>query len=79
MQYFMGCLCKTKCGFLISAARHVPIFVLFFFPTKVILLKVVHPAKIYQHTKLYGPTSTGETSASPSEISTPSIFEWLKP
>jgi hypothetical protein len=74
----MGCLCKTKSEFLISTARHVPIFVLFF-PAKVILLKVVHPAKIYQHTKLYGPTSSGETSASPSEVSTPSIFEWLKP
>jgi hypothetical protein len=40
-------------------------FVFFLFLTKMVLLKVVHPLKIYQHTKF-------------SEIWTSAILEWLK-
>jgi hypothetical protein len=31
-------------------------------------LKVVHPLKIYQHTKYHGPTLTGASFASISEV-----------
>jgi hypothetical protein len=50
----------------------------FLFLTKMVLLKVVHPLKIYQYTKYYGPTLTGESFASTSEVWTSAIFEWLK-
>jgi hypothetical protein len=41
-------------------------------------LKVVHPLNIYQHTKFHGPTFTGASFASTSEVSTSAILEWLK-
>jgi hypothetical protein len=36
----------------------------FLFLAKMVLLKVVHSLKIYQYTKLYGPTLTGASFAS---------------
>jgi hypothetical protein len=36
--------------------------------TKIVLLKVVHPLKIYQYTKFHGPTLTGASFASTSEV-----------
>jgi hypothetical protein len=41
-------------------------------------LKVVHPLKIYQYTKFHGPTLTGASFASTSEVRTSAILEWLK-
>jgi hypothetical protein len=40
----------------------------FLFLTKMALLKVVHPLKIYQYTKFHGPTLTGASFASTSEV-----------
>jgi hypothetical protein len=40
----------------------------FLFLTKMVLLKVVHPSKIYQYTKFHGPTLTGASFASTSEV-----------
>jgi hypothetical protein len=43
-------------------------FVFFVFDKNgLVLLKVVHPLKIYQHTKFHGPTLAGARSASTSE------------
>jgi hypothetical protein len=42
------------------------------------LLKVIHCLKIYQYTKLHGPTLTGASFASTSEVWTSAILEWLK-
>jgi hypothetical protein len=53
-------------------------FVFFLFLTKIILLKVVHPLKIYQYTKFHGPTLTGASFASTSAVLTSAILEWLK-
>jgi hypothetical protein len=53
-----------------------PVMFVFLFSAKVVLLKVVHPQKIYQHTKFHGPTFTGKTFASTSEVWTSAIFEW---
>jgi hypothetical protein len=50
----------------------------FLFLTKMVLLKVAHPLKIYQYTKFHGPTLTGASFASTSEVWTSAIFEWLK-
>jgi hypothetical protein len=36
--------------------------------TKMVLLKVFHPLKIYQYTKFHGPTLTGANFASTSEV-----------
>jgi hypothetical protein len=41
-------------------------------------LKVAHPLKIYQHTKLNGPKLTGENVASTSKVQTSDILEWFK-
>jgi hypothetical protein len=40
----------------------------FLFLTKIVLLKVVHPLNIYQHTKFHGPTFTGASFSSTSEV-----------
>jgi hypothetical protein len=48
------------------------------FLTKMVLLKVVHPLKIHQYTKFHGPTLTGASFASTSEVWTSAILEWLK-
>jgi hypothetical protein len=40
----------------------------FFFITKMVLLKVVHPLEIHQYTKFHGPTLTGASFASTSEV-----------
>jgi hypothetical protein len=53
------------------------IFVLLF-SREVGLLKVVYPLKIYQHTKLHGPTLNGASFASTSEVWKSAILEWLK-
>jgi hypothetical protein len=50
----------------------------FLFLTKMILLKVVHPLKIYQNTKFHGLTLTDASFASTSEVCTWAILEWLK-
>jgi hypothetical protein len=44
------------------------VFVFFLFLTKTLLLKVVHPLKLYQYTKFHGPTLTGASFASTSEV-----------
>jgi hypothetical protein len=49
-----------------------------FFLTKMILLKVVHPLKVYQYTKYHGPMLTGASFASTSEVWTSAILECLK-
>jgi hypothetical protein len=41
---------------------------LFFYFAKVILLKIVLPLKIYQHTKFHGPMLTGASYACITEI-----------
>jgi hypothetical protein len=45
-----------------------------FFWQKMVLLKVVHPLKIYQYTKFNGPTLTGASFASISEVWTSAIL-----
>jgi hypothetical protein len=50
----------------------------FLFLTKIVLLKVVHPLKIYQYTKFHVPTLSGASFASTSEVWTSAILEWLK-
>jgi hypothetical protein len=40
----------------------------FLFLTKMVLLKVVHPLKIYQYTKFHGPMLTGASFLSTSEV-----------
>jgi hypothetical protein len=42
------------------------------------LLKVVHPLNIDQYTKFHGPTLTGASFASTTEVWTSAILEWLK-
>jgi hypothetical protein len=46
----------------------------FLFLTKMVLLKVVHPLKIYQYTKLHGPKLTGANFESTSEVWTSAIL-----
>jgi hypothetical protein len=46
----------------------------FLFLTKMVLLKVVHPLKIYQYTKCHGPTLIGASFASTSEVWTSAIL-----
>jgi hypothetical protein len=53
-------------------------FVFFLFFTKMVLLQVVHPLKIYQYTKFHGPTLTGARFASTSEIWTSAFLERLE-
>jgi hypothetical protein len=65
---------KQNMNFNIQAAA---IFV-YFILTKMVLLKVVHPLKIYQYTQFHGPTLTGSSFASTSDVWTSAIFEWLK-
>jgi hypothetical protein len=45
---------------------------------KMVLLKVVHPLKIYQYIKFHGPTLNGASFASTSEVWTSTILECLK-
>jgi hypothetical protein len=40
-------------------------------------LKDIHPLKIYQHTKYYGPTLTGATFAPTSDVWASAILEWF--
>jgi hypothetical protein len=53
-------------------------FIFVVFDKKMVLLKVVHPLKIYQHTKFHGPTLTDATFASTSEVWTRAILKCLK-
>jgi hypothetical protein len=50
----------------------------FFFLTKMVSLKVVHPLKMYQYSKFHGPRFTGASFASTSEDWTSAILECLK-
>jgi hypothetical protein len=50
----------------------------FSFLTKIVALKVVHLLKIYQYTKFHGPTLTGASFASTSDVLTSAILECLK-
>jgi hypothetical protein len=50
----------------------------FLFLKKMVLLKVVHPLKMYQYTKFYAPTLTGASFVSTLEVRTSAILEWLK-
>jgi hypothetical protein len=50
----------------------------YFFFHKTVLLKVINPVKIYQHTKFHDPTLTGASFVSTSEVWTPTILKWLK-
>jgi hypothetical protein len=43
-----------------------------------VLIKVVHPLKIYQYKKFHGPTLTDASFASILEVRTSAILEWLK-
>jgi hypothetical protein len=56
---------EMKCEFSCSTTHHVRIFLFF---SKVVVLKVVHPLKICQHTKFYGPTLSGAVFSSASEV-----------
>jgi len=49
-------------------------FVFFLFFAKVVLLKVVHPLKIYQNTKFHGPTLSGASFASPHKFERPPFW-----
>jgi hypothetical protein len=53
-------------------------FIFFLFFIKMVLLKVVHPLKIYQYTKFHGPTLTESSFASTSDVWTPTILKRLK-
>jgi hypothetical protein len=66
LSNFMSCFHKTKCKFLLSDALHIRSF--FFNFRKCCLIKIVHRFKIYQHTKFHGPTLTGASFASTSEV-----------
>jgi len=68
----MSCLHKNNVNFKFQQPS------LFFFGAKLILLKVVHPQKIYQQTEFRGPTSTGESFASTSVVWKSAILEWFK-
>jgi hypothetical protein len=71
----MSCLHKKKTmNFNIQTAAMFVFFVL----TKMVLLKVVHPLKIYQYTKFHGSTLTGASFASTSDVWMSAILEWLK-
>jgi hypothetical protein len=52
-------------------------FVLLCF-TKMVLLKILYPLKSYQYAKSDGPVLTCASSATPSEVWTSLILEWLK-
>jgi hypothetical protein len=54
------------------------IMIYFLFLKKMVLLKVVHPLKIYQYTKFHCPMLTGASFASTSDVWTSAILEWLK-
>jgi hypothetical protein len=58
----MSCLLKTTYELSTFNSLHVLIFF------KVVFLKVVHPLKIYQHTKFYDTTLTGANIAYTSEV-----------
>jgi hypothetical protein len=46
----------------------------FFSLIKVVLLKVVHPLKIYQYTKFHGPTLTGASFHPPQKFERPPFW-----
>jgi hypothetical protein len=46
--------------------------------TKMILLKVVHPLKVYQHIKINGTTLTGANFVRTSEVSKSAVLEGLR-
>jgi hypothetical protein len=50
---------------------------IFFIFHKMASLKDIHPLKIYQHTKYYGPTLTGATFAPTSDVWASAILEWF--
>jgi hypothetical protein len=45
-----------------------------FQPAKMVSLKVVHPLKIYQHTKFHGPTLTDASFHPPQKFESPSFW-----
>jgi hypothetical protein len=61
----MSCRHKIKQVFQFSTVRNVRISS---FIAKVVLIKVVYPLNICQHTKFHGPTLTGTSSASNSVV-----------
>jgi hypothetical protein len=60
----MSCLHKTKYEFTFKR----PPCSYFLFLTKMVSLKVVHSLKGYHYTKSHGPTLTGASFASTSEV-----------
>jgi hypothetical protein len=50
----------------------------FWFFTKVVFLQVVRPLKIYKNTKFHGPTFTGGSFTSFSDVLTSATLKWLK-
>jgi hypothetical protein len=70
LQQFMSFFIKQNMNF--NFHPHSTLY--FFFFTEVVLLKVVRHLKIHQHTKFHGPTSTGSSFASSSEVWTSAIF-----
>jgi hypothetical protein len=54
---------SLKIEFKISTARRVCVF-----SPKMALLKLVHPLKIFRHAKFHGPTLTGESFSSTSDV-----------
>jgi hypothetical protein len=48
-------------------------FIFLLFAAKVVLLKVVYPLKICQHTKYHGPTLTGQIFHPPQQFENPTI------
>jgi hypothetical protein len=71
----MSYIHKTKCDLTCNCS---PRSYFFLFFTNVILVKVVRPLKIYQHTKFYGPTLIGLSFVFTSEVRILTILEWLK-
>jgi hypothetical protein len=73
-------LCKWNSSWIVSIKQTVdfkfqPPAILFFF---IFLLNIVHPLKIYNHTKFHGSTFTSKSFASTSEVWMSTILEWLK-
>lgn len=71
----MSYLHETKYVFQFSIALHIHIFGFF---TKMIIMKGVHPLKVYHHTEFCGHMLSGSSFVSMSEVLTSTILECLK-
>jgi len=70
VQSFTSCLHKKNIDF---NFQPLSTFVVWIF-IKIVSLEVVHPLKIYQHTKYHGPTLNGKNFASPQKFERPPVW-----